>query len=378
MTKTTTIAAICGALLIGLSSGIVFTIKSISEIEKAPKISTDYEAENSYHGDRLRNLERYLSSVPFNTANIENRSEERQDKFHDALSQILVDTNVAVIQIDELTRTPAGELLVDCLDATKPREIKMAERLFGIDIFADARRIAIADDFVLIDGDFGGSYDNEVDYEIDTRSYGDLGTIFSMSRSVYYAWSRGAIWNDEFLVLSNDIRNLREVIDICEGRRSTETKTDRFINRKGEVYGYTELEGLIDLVKPLHLDAHGVELLKENVRQVGVDVETTRGFILTINLEVGDSNFAKIVSNLVKTFLAKTNASGTMPDDNPLGEILDSARVFENSETVQIELMIPYEIVESEFANCNVTEAVQDLRPPEMSGNYFDEELNDL
>lgn len=278
--------------------------------------------------------------------------ENRRIVFNRAVSEITGDSSAVVIEMDNIIKSPVGKIILACLDKEKIDERKRVERELGIDVLADANRIAVADHFVLVQGNVAHAADGKAVAGLQRTQHGENGTLMTRPISDDSRPNAG-LWKDELLVFSDDVDEIRETMDVYEGCISCEYQPERFIDRRGSFYGDLGLGELLNIMDAEHSNDSVIKILREHVSHISFDVDTASDVVAKVKLETNSIPSASVLVSSLEALLAGKKVKRAFNvDDIIRTDIVESVDIDREATIVSVEFVIPLALLKKAVADC--------------------------
>jgi hypothetical protein len=284
------------------------------------------------------------------------RPERHRDPVLSALSAPDAGTAL-VFEANALRHSPVGQLLLDCL-ATSSMEgldggVSPLEeiRALGLDPLQDLDRVALGDDGVVLSGDFSRVRWDTLFGSDGGEPYGSSSQIRSLGAlEDGGVTSALAIWGNQLVLIAPTRAAAMATVDRIEGRSPIgQLLSDD--QAYGDMYGVVSGAALGQMLGPT--DSPVTAQLQSAARSVELHLDATRdvGLVATVT---GD-NSAQL-QDLGKTLggsIALARARAVMSGDTVAAELLEYAQVTPGSEKLNLEMAVPFEVLQSMLAFCS-------------------------
>jgi hypothetical protein len=263
---------------------------------------------------------------------------------------LLEDTPGIVVDLSKLKNTRIGDRALACLANTRRVELESAREEWGVDLLSDVRRIAFADEFVLMAGQVGSVQKAGIPANTSWERYGAQGKVFDSERAAPSGRPHAGLWGNELFVVSRDLDDIYDAIDIAEG---WETEKGRFTHSNGVIYGTLEPGQLIRSLGLSEYLESVVPLLDKLVRSVDFELLVHQGVLVKTELVLYRKETRDILliglEGLRDILVRKSDAFGYFE----LSEIIDSVSVTWRSGSIFLEWEMPLGFVKQELSRCS-------------------------
>jgi hypothetical protein len=175
------------------------------------------------------------------------------------------------------------------------------------------------------------------------KPYGDRATIYTAeqhdNREVL------AVWNDELMLVSDDLAEIHAAIDRLEGRNQ-ERSTFPPENAYGEMYGRLSAKAALELL-PVALQ----EKIPETDLNVELHADSSRDVLLVADAYGSDPNGIDIGKTLAAALGAQRFAAAA-EGDHELSELLDAFSVERSADGFQLQAAFTEDFVANALGQC--------------------------
>ncbi|MBS2029675.1 MAG: hypothetical protein JST54_17360 [Deltaproteobacteria bacterium] len=265
-----------------------------------------------------------------------------------------------VFEANALRNSPVGELLLDCMRARSPSDDPFAyfKSSTGIDPLKDIDRVAMLDTGVVASGNFQNANWKEV-FKGSTPpvSYGQHAMIFTpAARSPdappanKRAPQAAAVWNNELIISSNSLADLRATIDKLEGRADPGPSILSDDESYGEVYGVLAPQDLADMLGSSQKELADKVLEAAQQVKLHVDAQNDVAMVADFTGPDGDkiTDLGKTLGGVLSLGRLKAQSDG----DQDMADLLDLARVVPEDGHFRAKLALPMDFLQQKLAWC--------------------------
>jgi hypothetical protein len=259
-----------------------------------------------------------------------------------------------VFEANALRNSPVGQLLLDCLEASRPRADGGASPLdsireLGVDPLQDVDRVAVSDEGMVISGDFSRARWEAAFGGSAPTPYGAQGQLYRLPTADGGSGPVVAAWGGQLLVVAPDEASAQATVDRVEGRLPV-GQVLRDDQAYGDVYGVLQGERLAGLFGPADGPLGGE--VREVAKSVELHLDATRDVGLVANVKGDDpvrlTDLGKALGGALVAARARAVATGHSDD----AELFEYARVVPGHETFSLEMAVPYEVLRARLAHC--------------------------
>ena len=259
-----------------------------------------------------------------------------------------------VFEANALRNSPVGQLLLDCLEASRPRADGGASPLesireLGVDPLQDVDRVAVGDEGMVISGDFSRARWEAAFGGSAPTPYGAQGQLYRVPTADGGSGPVVAAWGGQLLVVADDEASAQATVDRVEGRRPL-GQVLRDDQAYGDVYGVLQGDRLAGLFGPADGPLGGE--VRDVAKSVELHLDATRDVGLVANVKGDDparlTDLGKALGGALVAARARAVASGHADD----AELLEYARVVPGHDSFSLEMAVPYEVLRARLAHC--------------------------
>lgn len=259
-----------------------------------------------------------------------------------------------VIEANALRNSPVGQLLLDCLAATRPGadggpSPLEAIRELGVDPLRDVDRVAVGDDGVVISGDFGRARWDALFAGATPTPYGSQGQLYRLPTGDGGTGPVVAAWGGQLLVVAQDEASAQATVDRVEGRLPV-GQVLRDDQAYGDVYGVLQGERLNTLFGPADGPLGGQ--VRDAAKSVELHLDASRDVGLVANVRGDDPARLQDLGKALGGALAAARARAVVSGHAEDAELLEYARVVPGQESFSLEMAVPYEVLRARLAFC--------------------------
>lgn len=263
-----------------------------------------------------------------------------------------VKTAAVVIEANAIRNSELGDLLVGCLFAGDDR-ILPALRDAGLDPLSQVDRVAIADDTLLVTGDFSRTRWEELAGGFSARrAYGPRGELLERSLGDGGEPLRMGLWNGQMVVLGDDEEALKTVLDRLDGSGPAAGSVISEGQAYGEIYGVLQGEALAALVG--REDEKLAEAIRSSAQQAELHVNVERDVGMVADVSGSDPAKSEELRRSLGAALALARLRAQTDGKMDQARVLDLARVGEGSGSgsFQLQAGLPYEFLADALRRC--------------------------
>ena len=268
-----------------------------------------------------------------------------RDPFLVALSGAASMGSHVVFELAALRDTPIGKIVTDCLGRQEHNPFDEMEKETGTSPMESVDRVAVAEDLLLVEGDFEGADFDKLFEGMEATVRGNT-VVYSRPDQT---GSTAAIWNGQMLILSEDIDTFEETIGLLEGEVPFDQDVIDEDDSYGEIFGRLDIE---DAAKMFPDTNDMSQRFAKIAEEVELHVDASNDVAMVANVTGSDNDalqeLARAVGGLLSLGRIKARADG----ENELAELLDFASVDPGEGEFEMEVALPLEFLEDKLADC--------------------------
>jgi hypothetical protein len=264
-----------------------------------------------------------------------------------------VKTGAVVIEANAIRHSDLGDLMVQCLFTGNP-EVLNGMRDAGFDPLENLDRVAVADDTLMLTGDFSKADFKRLGPIGNEKDFGPNATLMTPLKGDGGVATHVGVWKGQVLVVGETENEVTPVLDRLE-RKGDPAEQPVLSERDqyGEVYGVLKAkpfaEDLADENPQL------AKLLEEAASSIRLHADVTHDVGVVAEIEGSDpaktQDLRKAIGSALT--LAKLQAQAKGQDD--AAEVLGFAKVAQaknGSANFNLEAGLPYEFLERQLKRC--------------------------
>ena len=277
------------------------------------------------------------------------RRKERLARFRAILETIIGDTNAIVVDTARLRNMHLARPISLCLEKTHGDDLERVKRELGIGILADTDQVAFARHFLLVDGSEVAPDNGNIFRNASKREYGTDGEVFVPEDTTRPS---GGIWKRQLLVVSDDVDEIREAIDIAEAPYVTENPTNGFRQSSALIHGtmppgkLMNLLGVTEYVRPI------ASLLDTVVRDVFFEIHVHHSVLLTTTLALHENRSKDLLLAGLEGLRTLLIQKSVFFDYADLAELIDTVVIRDDGNEIHLEMEMPFQFLERELTRC--------------------------
>jgi hypothetical protein len=254
---------------------------------------------------------------------------------------------VVVFEANALRHSRLGELFIACAMADDPRALATFQEETGVDPLKDIDRIGVVGRSVVVSGFFDRArWDRLVDQgKLGVTPHGEGGRIYADGPGRVMA-----VWRDQLVVLAPDEAAARLSLDQLEGRAPAPEPAIPEELAYGEVYGVIPGAAVQRLFSAADREL-GAKLAAAASR-VELHVDAMEDVAAVVRVDGEDRAALGDLARTLGGALAAGRLRAKAGSDQPLVELLDSARVVDEGGRLSLELALPAATLERWFEGC--------------------------
>lgn len=303
--------------------------------------------------ERKRNDERRtMAAVPMPEVDGEPAVKQVRDPVLAGFPAV-VKKHAVVIEANAIRNSDLGDLMIECMVADEDSFIENMKDA-GFNPIDGLDRVALADDALMISGDFAKTDFKELTGARDSRQFGPNAEMFTRYRADGGFLNEFAVWKNQVMVLGADREEIAAIIDRMDGKGDPDekralTEADAY----GEVYG---------IVKPEQL-SRGLEkenpqlaqLLSEAATQVKLHADVSHDVGVVAEVQGDNPSKTQDLRKALGTALTLAKLQAEAKGEKGQAEVLGFARVEKaqgGGSTFSLEAGLPYEFLERQLKEC--------------------------
>jgi hypothetical protein len=234
-------------------------------------------------------------------------------------------------------------MVVDCLERRPDDPFAEMKEKAGFDPTEAVDRVAVAEDLVVIGGDFTGVGDAPAFAKLERTERGGA-TVFTPEGG----GERVAIWGDEILIIAEDDAALEEALGLLGGEIPFDEGVIPESETYGEIYGTLDVDEVAELIG----DADLGRRFGEAADEVKIHVDASDDVAIAADVSGGAEGPLDDLARAVGGAMAVARMKAIADDEDALAELLDYASVDNEGGAMQIEVALPREFLERHLKDC--------------------------
>ena len=248
-----------------------------------------------------------------------------------------------VFEVDALADTPIGRMVVDCLERRPDDPFAEMERETGFNPAEALDRVGVADDLVVMGGDFAGVVDSPMFQELERTQRGGA-VVFSSADGE----GQFALWGDEMLIAADDADALDEAIGLLAGDVPFDEGALPEADAYGEIYGSLDVDDAMGMFG----DADLARRFGEAAEEVKIHVDASEDVAIVADVSGGESAALSDLGRALGGAMSLARLKARAEDEDDLAELLDFASVNNAGGALKVEVALPLEFLERHLADC--------------------------
>lgn len=264
-----------------------------------------------------------------------------------------VKNGAVVIEANAIRHSDLGDLMVECM-FTGNREGLDHMRDAGFDPLENLDRVAVADDTLMITGDFTKSDFKRLGASMNEKDFGPRAKLMTPTRSDGGVLTQMGLWNGQVLVFGDTEQDITTVLDRLEGKRDPGdrpvlTEQDQY----GEIYGVMKPKPFVsDLAET---NPQLAKLIEDAASSVKLHADVSHDVGVVAEVQGIDAEKTQDLRKALGSALTLAKVQAQAKGEKDAAEVLGFARVAApkgDSANFNLEAGIPYEFLERQLKKC--------------------------
>ncbi len=257
-----------------------------------------------------------------------------------------------VIEANAIRNSDLGDLMIECM---VPAENPLLDRMLdaGFNPIEGLDRVAIADDALMITGDFSKTNFEELTGATGRRQFGENSEIYTRYRADGGTSGQFAVWKNQMMVFGDSTDEITTVLDRLDGKDADGPRALTEADAYGEVYGILKPEAF----------SRGLEkenpqlaaLLNEAASQIKLHADVSRDVGVVADIQGVDAAKTQDLRKSLGTALTLMKLQAEAKGEKDRAEVLSFARVEkarDDGANFSLEAGLPYEVLEAQLKRC--------------------------
>ena len=258
-----------------------------------------------------------------------------------------------VIEANAIRNSDLGNLMVDCI-FTGQGEVIAKMQDAGFDPLNNLDRVAVADEAVMLTGDFKKTDFATLMQAGNRRQFGPNSELFSRDLADGGAGEQMGLWKGQVLVVGEKPEDVTAVLDRLDGNGDPDAKhvlseADSY----GEMYGVLKAAPLAEGLSEQNPEL--ARLLEESAGSIKLHADVTHDVGVVADVEGNDPSKTRDLRKAFGTALTLARLQAEAKGDKNAAEVLGYARVAAaegDSASFRLEAGLPYEFLEKQLKAC--------------------------
>lgn len=338
---------VAAAVLFGLGAWLM----AGSEEEKTKKEKKVSLPRFMTHDERQRNTER--QTIPMVAAlPVQGAPPQVRDPVLAAMPTS-IKNGAVVLEANAIRNSDLGNLMVECV-FTGQGEVLEKMKDAGFDPLNDLDRLAVADDAVMLSGDFSKTDFPSLMKVTPKRSFGANSELFSRPLVDGGQGQQMGVWKGQMVVLGDTEEDVTAVLDRLDGKGDqTAPRVLTDADAYGEMYGIIKAgplaAGLAEENPAL------AQLLEEAASSIKVHADVSHDVGVVAEIVGSDPTKTQDLRKALGTALTLAKLQAEAKGNKSAAEVLGFARVAQakgDSANFHLEAGLPYEFLEKQLKKC--------------------------
>ena len=264
-----------------------------------------------------------------------------------------VKNGAVVIEANAIRHSDLGDLMVECL-FTGSGDTLAHMKDAGFDPLENLDRIAVADDTLMLTGDFKQANFKALGPVSGERDFGPNAQLMNTVQSDGGVGTHMGVWNGQVLVLGDTEADVTTVIDRLDGKRDpAERPVLGEADQYGEMYGVFKPQPFArDLADENPALA---KLIEEAASSIKLHADVTHDVGLVAEIQGSDAAKTQDLRKALGTALTLAKLQASAKGEEDAAEVLGFAKVAQaknGSANFNLEAGLPYEFLERQLKRC--------------------------
>ncbi len=263
-----------------------------------------------------------------------------------------VKRGAVVVEANAIRNSELGDLLVDCLFAGEENRLPEL-RDAGLDPLTQVDRLAVADDTLIITGDFSKTRLDEFAGPFAARTdYGPKAELLEPLPKDGRTPPWIGVWDRQMLVFARDAEGLKVVLDRLDGSGPSRPAVLSEDQAWGEIYGVIEGKMLANVLKK---DERLRDVIRATASRVELHADVSHDVGLSAEVVGEDPAKTEQLRRALGSALSLARLELQAKGKTDQAQVLEAARVrsAEGGARFKVEAGLPYEFLERVLKQCS-------------------------
>ena len=264
-----------------------------------------------------------------------------------------IKNGAVVIEANAIRNSDLGNLMVECV-FTGQGDMLAKMKDAGFDPLSNLDRIAVADDALMLTGDFSKADLPALAGATSKRQFGANSELYGRSRSDGGEGQQLGLWKGQVLVVGDTEDDVTTVLDRLDGKgdpaaKRVLTEADQY----GEMYGVLKPGPLADGFSESNPAL--AKLLQDAASSIKLHADVSHDVGMVADIEGTDPSKTQDLRKALGTALTLAKLQAEAKGDTNAAEVLGYARVAQSkgeSASFHVEAGLPYEFLEKQLKRC--------------------------
>ncbi len=264
-----------------------------------------------------------------------------------------VKNGAVVIEANAIRNSDLGNLMVECV-FTGQGDVLAKMKDAGFDPLENLDRVAVADDALMLTGDFTKTDFAALMKTDNKRQFGANSELFTRTTNDGGVGEQLGLWKGQVLVLGDSEKEVTDVLDRLDGKGDPNAKR---VLTEADAYG--EMYGVLKpgpLAQALAAENPALaKLLEDAASSIKIHADVTHDVGVVADIEGSDPTRTQDLRKALGTALTLAKLQAEAKGDKNAAEVLGFARVAQakgDSANFHLEAGLPYEFLEKHLKKC--------------------------